>query len=38
MARSSNVDELTEMINRGASLLTRPTAAGTTLARGAAKH
>jgi twitching motility protein PilT len=36
MARSSNVDELTEMINRGASLLTRPTAAGTTLARGAA--
>jgi twitching motility protein PilT len=40
MARSSNVDELTEMINRGASLLNRPTAAGTTLARGAApsKH
>ena len=36
MARSSNADELTEMINRGASLLTRPTAAGTTLARGAA--
>jgi twitching motility protein PilT len=40
MARSSNVDELQEMINRGASLLTRPTTAGTTLARGAApsKH
>jgi twitching motility protein PilT len=40
MARSSNVDELQEMINRGASLLTRPTSAGTTLARGAAtsKH
>src|SRR5881409_3671203 len=40
MARSSNVDELTEMINRGASLLNRSTAAGTTLARGAApsKH
>jgi twitching motility protein PilT len=39
MARSSNTDELTEMINRGASLLNRPTTAGTTLARGAAgKH
>ena len=40
MARSSNVDELTEMINRGASLLNRPTSAGTTMARGAApsKH
>ena len=40
MARSSNVDELTEMINRGASLLSRSTTAGTTLARGAApsKH
>ena len=40
LARSSNTDELTEMINRGASLLTRPTTAGTTLARGAApsKH
>ena len=40
LARSSNVDELQEMINRGASLLSRPTAAGTTLARGAApsKH
>src|ERR1700761_201035 len=34
VARSSNVDELTEMINRGASLLTRPTTAGTTLERG----
>ena len=31
MARSSNVDELQEMINRGASLLNRPTAAGTYL-------
>jgi twitching motility protein PilT len=40
MARSSNVDELTEMINRGASLLSRGAAGGTTLARGAApsKH
>src|SRR5579864_3847733 len=39
-ARSSNVDELQEMINRGASLINRPTTAGTTLARGAApsKH
>jgi len=32
MARSSNTDELQEMINRGASLLNRPSA-GTTLAR-----
>jgi twitching motility protein PilT len=40
VARSSNADELQEMINRGASLINRPTAAGTTLARGAApsKH
>ncbi|HEY3620016.1 MAG TPA: ATPase, T2SS/T4P/T4SS family, partial [Candidatus Sulfotelmatobacter sp.] len=40
MSRSSNTDELQEMINRGASLINRPTAAGTTLARGAApsKH
>jgi twitching motility protein PilT len=40
MSRSSNVDELQEMINRGASLINRSTAAGTTLARGAApsKH
>ena len=40
LQRSSNVDELQEMINRGASLLNRPTAGGTTLARGAApsKH
>jgi twitching motility protein PilT len=40
IARSSNVDELQEMINRGASLLSRGTTAGTTLARGAApsKH
>jgi len=29
MARSSNQDELTEMIARGANLLNRPTAAGT---------
>jgi len=39
MARSSNTDELQEMINRGATLLNRPTAAGTTMARGASsKH
>jgi len=40
LQRSSNVDELQEMINRGASLLTRGTTAGTTMARGAApsKH
>jgi hypothetical protein len=40
MARSSNVDELQEMINRGASLLSRSTAAGATTGRGAApsKH
>jgi twitching motility protein PilT len=40
LARSSNVDELQEMINRGASLLSRPTSAGSSLARGAAtsKH
>jgi twitching motility protein PilT len=39
MARSSNVDELQEMINRGASLLNRPTT-GTSMAKGAAtsKH
>src|SRR4030081_1123164 len=36
MQRSSNQDELQEMINRGAGLLTKPTTAGTTLARGAA--
>src|SRR5579864_4945313 len=40
IARSSNVDELQEMISRGASLLSRPTTAGSSLARGAApsKH
>jgi hypothetical protein len=39
LARSSNVDELQEMINRGASLTNRPTTAGAGLARGAAgKH
>jgi Tfp pilus assembly ATPase PilU len=40
MARSSNTDELQEMINRGATLVNRPTAAGTILARGAtpSKH
>jgi twitching motility protein PilT len=40
MARSSNTDELQEMINRGASLLNRPSSTGSTLARGAAtsKH
>src|SRR5881392_1874293 len=32
-ARSSNQDELQEMIARGASLLNRPTAAGTVMAR-----
>src|SRR3989440_1186133 len=35
LQRSSNVDELQEMINRGASLLNRPTTAGATLAKGA---
>src|SRR5512143_3888120 len=36
MARSSNQDELQEMIARGASLLNRPTAAGTMAARATA--
>src|SRR5438128_7811186 len=36
MQRSSNQDELQEMINRGTGLLHKPTTAGTTLARGAA--
>src|SRR5215475_4177798 len=36
LQRSSNVDELQEMINRGASLLSRPTSAGAGLAKGAA--
>jgi len=36
MQRSSNQDELQEMINRGAGLLNKPTTVGTTLARGAA--
>jgi Tfp pilus assembly ATPase PilU len=36
LQRSSNVDELQEMINRGASLLTRPTTAGGVMAKGAA--
>jgi twitching motility protein PilT len=36
MARSSNQDELTEMISRGANLLNRPTTAATTMARAAA--
>ena len=35
MARSSNQDELQEMINRGASLLNRGAAPATTLAKGA---
>jgi len=35
MQRSSNQDELQEMINRGTGLLNKPTSAGTTLARGA---
>src|SRR3974390_1790550 len=34
MARSSNVDELQEMINRGASLLSRSTSAGSSFAPG----
>src|SRR6202008_161429 len=40
MSRSSNVDELQEMINRGASLLSRGSRTGATLARGtaSAKH
>src|SRR3954468_20612190 len=38
LARSSNVDELQEMINRGASLTNRPTTAGGGMARGAGKH
>src|ERR1700674_1377660 len=36
MQRSSNQDELQEMINRGAGLLNKSTTTGTTLARGAA--
>jgi len=36
LARSSNQEELQEMINRGASLLNRPTAAGSVMAKGAA--
>ena len=36
MARSSNVDEVDRMINRGASLTNRPTNAGSVLTRGAA--
>ena len=35
LLRSSNQDELQEMINRGAGLLNRTTAAGATLAKGA---
>ena len=40
MQRSSNPDELQEMINRGAGLMNRGAAAGATLAKGAtpAKH
>jgi hypothetical protein len=38
MTRSSNQDELQEMINRGASLLSRPTAAAQVMAKGAAAH
>src|SRR4029077_6522044 len=37
LQRSSNVDELQEMINRGASLLNRPTAGGAAAAKGAAQ-
>jgi twitching motility protein PilT len=36
LQRSSNPDELQEMINRGASLLSRPAAGGAGLAKGAA--
>ena len=36
LQRSSNVDELQEMINRGASLLSRTPAGGTAMAKGAA--
>ena len=36
LQRSSNQDELQEMINRGAGLMNRPTAAGAVLAKGAA--
>src|SRR5215510_8593449 len=36
LARSSNVDELQEMINRGANLLNRPTTASSTMAKAAA--
>jgi len=35
MARSSNQDELQEMISRGANLLSRPTTASTVAARAA---
>jgi hypothetical protein len=40
MARSSNTDELQEMIKRGASLSNRPGAGGGSMARGAtpSKH
>jgi twitching motility protein PilT len=40
LARSSNTDELQEMINRGASLVNRSGAGGTSMARGAtpSKH
>jgi hypothetical protein len=40
MQRSSNQDELQEMINRGAGLMNRGGAAGSTMAKGAApsKH
>jgi hypothetical protein len=33
--RSSNQDELQEMINRGAGLLNRPTTTGAAMAKGA---
>jgi len=36
MARSSNQDELTEMIARGANLINRPTTAASTMAKAAA--
>jgi len=37
LQRSSNPDELQEMINRGASLTNRGGASGATMARGASK-
>jgi twitching motility protein PilT len=38
LQRSSNPEELQEMINRGASLTNRGSSSTSTMARGAAKH